>query len=135
MNLNTKRTFDSEERSQQIEEGARLAREENVTTLPPLAPRPTLRAKPGSRSAVAVKKEALKGHEAFLKALETSGAVISIEKCDGTKLEGVVKHSDKYTISVRQTTTMTNGSYVDRVIFKHDISEFSAVTPRTDLKE
>ncbi|MDR9846991.1 RNA chaperone Hfq [Herbaspirillum huttiense] len=65
----------------------------------------------------------MKGHEAFLKALITSGASIRVEKCDGRIYIGQIKHSDKYTI------TMTADG-ADRVIFKHDISEFSAASAR-----
>ncbi len=63
-------------------------------------------------------KAPLKGHEAFLKALEVSGATVFFEKASsGVTIEGVVKHSDKYTVSV-QCGDQT------RVLFKHDISEF-----------
>ncbi len=65
------------------------------------------------------------GHESFLKALEKSAASIIIEKAStGEKIKGVVKHSDKFTISIEDAAHRT------RVIFKHDISEFEAVTPR-----
>lgn len=60
------------------------------------------------------------GHEAFLKALETSGATITLEKASsGAVIAGTVRHSDKFTVSVLSEGTV-------RVIFKHDISEFSA---------
>lgn len=65
----------------------------------------------------------MNGHEAFLKALIISNADIYVEKCDGKKYTGRIKHADKFTITMN-----VEGS--DRVIFKHDISEFSAVTPR-----
>lgn len=62
--------------------------------------------------------QAPKGHESFLKALEQSGSKIYIEKISsGSILEGIIKHSDKYTISL-----LVRGE--TRVIFKHDISEF-----------
>ena len=67
-----------------------------------------------------------KGHEAFLKALESSGAVVSFEKISsGGVVEGVIKHSDKYTISV-----LSKGQ--TRVLFKHDISEFWTAANRTN---
>lgn len=64
-------------------------------------------------------KVAPKGHEAFLKALEASGATVSFLKasCEET-VTGTIKTSDKYTISV-----LTDGG-MTRVLFKHDISEF-----------
>lgn len=116
---------DSVERNQQIEEARRLAAAEGSL----VTRRPQISVRPGHERAArpaAFKKDTsapVKGHEAFLKALETSGATIRVEKCDGTIVEGTVKHSDKYTISLRQPGP-------DRVIFKHDISEFSPVTPR-----
>jgi sRNA-binding regulator protein Hfq len=64
-----------------------------------------------------------KGHEAFLKALEASGAPVTFEKVSsGEKITGSIKHSDKYTISV----LCDNAT---RVLFKHDISEFQASFP------
>ena len=80
----------------------------------------------------AIKKTAaLKGHEAFLKALETSGAQVRIDKksCDDVVI-GTVKHSDKFTITMKIDNP--DGSHTNRVIFKHDISEFSALTPRVE---
>lgn len=127
---------DADVRNEQIEEARRLAAEEGV-----LAPRRTLHVKPGHesrpRSTSMVKKPAgaPKGHEAFLKALETSGAEIEIEKCDGNKIRGFVKHSDKYTVSVRCEAAPGSGIFKDRVIFKHDISEFSAVSPRAAVPD
>jgi sRNA-binding regulator protein Hfq len=62
-----------------------------------------------------------KGHEAFLKALEQSCAVVSFEKIgSGEVFSGTVKHSDKFTVSVQIEDCV-------RVIFKHDISEFSTI--------
>jgi len=64
-----------------------------------------------------------KGHEAFLKALETSGATIYIEYLDSDPanpawVQGVVKHSDKYTISLKVGEQSL-------VVFKHAIRFFS----------
>lgn len=65
------------------------------------------------------KKRSPEGHEAFLKMLESSNAIINVEKASsGTVITGTIKHSDKYTISVTDEAGQT------RVIFKHDISEF-----------
>lgn len=65
-------------------------------------------------------KVAPKGHEAFLKALEASGATVSFLKasCDET-VTGTIKTSDKYTVSIVCAETG-----LTRVLFKHDISEF-----------
>jgi sRNA-binding regulator protein Hfq len=129
---------DADVREQQVEEARRLAAEEREDTTH-IPTRRILGVKPGhdSRRPVPVKRPVVaaapKGHEAFLKALETSGAEIVIEKCDGTKVRGAVIHSDKYTVSVRTyADSMASGDKVrvDRVIFKHDISEFSAISPR-----
>lgn len=68
------------------------------------------------------------GHEAFLKALESSNATVEIEKASsGDRIVGKIKASDKYTISLRCPLTPGDweGPYLTRVIFKHDISEFS----------
>ncbi len=129
---------DEAERRTQIEEARRLAAEEG-SGVPYPTPRRTLtatnpRPRPGhdfAKRPSADKKP--KGHEAFLKALETSGAKVCIEKCDGTSVHGVVKHSDKFTVSIR--ATKSDGTTVDRIIFKHDISEFSAISPRPDTTE
>lgn len=115
--------------------------------------RPTLRlatgaARPtaGSRSGVGAhdkKKNVLKGHEAFLKALEMNGARIEVEKCDGTTYRGILKHTDKYSITLNVTErgdVQDDGVFDpvaprDRVIFKHDISEFSALTHRPNTAQ
>ena len=69
----------------------------------------------------AKKPNAPKGHEAFLKALEASGATVCFEKISSdTTVVGTIKHSDKYTVSV-----IDGNSGSTRVLFKHDISEFS----------
>lgn len=73
---------------------------------------------------VPAKKTTVKGHEAFLKALETSGASIRLEKISsGATMIGQVRHSDKFTVTIR-----VDGK--DRVVFKHDISEFEAIPRR-----
>lgn len=113
-------------RREQIAEGARMAREDrgggDNFSFPnrPLLPRRTLVKKPGG--------SAPKGHEAFLKALETSGAEIRVEKkSSGDIVVGTVKHSDKFSITVK--VAVGEGQFESRVIFKHDISEFRALTP------
>lgn len=123
-----------EERRAQIEEGRALARNEGAPTnrIPGRigASRPRT-------DAAAPRKAPPKGHEAFLKALETAGAVIRLEKCDGSIIEGIVRHSDKYTVTMRVfEVDFANPDgdklHRDRVIFKHDVSEFSALTPRAE---
>jgi len=127
-------------RQEQIAEARRLADQEHE----PVARRTTLHLahpRAGSRTGtghVEKKKNVLKGHEAFLKALEINGARIEVEKKDGILYRGVLKHTDKYTITLHVTEqghvedgeefSLVEGR--DRVIFKHDMSEFSALTPR-----
>ena len=78
------------------------------------------------RMPVARKPNAPKGHEAFLKALEASNAVVLFEKSSsGEKVTGKIKCSDKYTISVQVPLPNETDKYITRVLFKHDISEFS----------
>lgn len=70
------------------------------------------------------------GHEAFLKALESSNATVEVEKASsGERVVGKIKASDKYTISLRVPFTANDwdGPYATRVIFKHDISEFMPI--------
>ena len=63
------------------------------------------------------------GHEAFLKALETGNAMVTIRLAtDGQEIKGTVKHSDKYTISLR--VDRPNGNYQVYVIFKSAIEMF-----------
>lgn len=74
------------------------------------------------------------GHEAFLKALESSNATVEVEKASsGDKVIGKIKASDKYTISLRCPLTPGDweGPYATRVIFKHDISEFMPIINQT----
>lgn len=73
-----------------------------------------------------------KGHEAFLKGLENSAVNVEfVMASSGEKVIGVVKTSDKYTVSVMQYRP--DGSYKTRVLFKHDISEFSPQIPAPSL--
>lgn len=84
------------------------------------ARRSTLRKRPAAN--------VLKGHEAFLKALEQSGATVEFEKASsGEKVIGKIKTSDKYTVSLA-VPTGEGEQYVTRVLFKHDISEFSTIS-------
>jgi sRNA-binding regulator protein Hfq len=65
-----------------------------------------------------------KGHEAFLKSLETAGSVVTIQELDTDELLiGTIKHSDKYTISLKVTDSETK-RYQVYVIFKHAIKKF-----------
>lgn len=116
-------TADERLRAEQVEEAHRL----EAGGLEGFRRRPVLGVTRPARLAASPTKpvRALKGHEAFLKALELSGANVIIEKMNGDQVEGLVKHSDKYTITMR-----AGGE--DRVIFKHDISEFKTTTPRAD---
>lgn len=69
------------------------------------------------------------GHEAYLKALETSGAMVAFEKAStGQVIAGSIKTSDKYTISVQT-------EFGTRVLFKHDLSEFFVAAPIVAAKE
>lgn len=71
------------------------------------------------------KPVAPKGHEAFLKALEVAGAVINVALAtspDATPMKGTIKHSDKYTISLK--VSHPDGGYQVFVIFKHAIECF-----------
>lgn len=87
----------------------------------PSLQRPKLKLKPRSTPS-----SAPTGHEAYLKALEHSKAVVLFEKASsGDDVIGVIKTSDKYTVSV-QTPQGT------RVLFKHDISEFFVAAPKEE---
>jgi small nuclear ribonucleoprotein (snRNP)-like protein len=130
----TQRDMDAAElRRQQVEEGRRLAEAEGkqrkVIGLPAArsaAPRVAAPAT-GPKS---------KGHEAFLKALQMSDADIVVEKMSGDVYYGKLKHSDKYTLTINAYAIQRNGKdysdevkeSFDRVIFKHDISEFHTTT-------
>lgn len=117
-------------REEQRQHAAQMLREESGQTnhsTAPATPRlvGTLRATKSSPG----RKITPKGHEAFLKALESSGTEVTFEKASsGTFVVGKVKHSDKYTVSVQSAG-------VTRVLFKHDISEFSAPAPERAAPE
>lgn len=75
------------------------------------------------------------GHEAFLKALESSNATVEVEKASsGDKIIGKIKASDKYTISLRVPNTPGDyeGPCQTRVLFKHNISEFMPIISMQD---
>lgn len=65
-----------------------------------------------------------KGHEAFLKALELAGATITVRLLNDPEvtMKGSIKHSDKYTISLKVTNP--DGTYQVFVLFKHAIESF-----------
>ncbi|WKZ86373.1 RNA chaperone Hfq [Ralstonia pickettii] len=122
------------ERMAQLAEGARMARSEgesfgSFTRRPgTLSVRRNVdRAERPARSGFQPRSKpanAAKGHEAFLKALETSGASISVLMAsDGESIVGRVKTSDKFTVSLETN----DGTWV---VFKHDISRFKPLTPR-----
>lgn len=68
-------------------------------------------------------KEGPIGHEAFLKALEGGGALVTIKLAsDGTELRGTIKTSDKFTISLK--CDKPDGSYQTYVIYKSAIEMF-----------
>lgn len=72
------------------------------------------------RASSIVRKPKVAGHEAFLKALEVSNAIVTfVMISSGREVNGTVKHSDKFTVSVVEKFTDQV-----RVLFKHDISEF-----------
>lgn len=112
----------SEIQREQAAEGARMMRNEGVD---PIVYRkePKRTFSPNkAKNPTTVKP---RGHEAFLKQIETSGGQITLEKMSsGEKVTGRVKCSDKYTVTIKQA--LPDGIFRDRVIFKHDISEFSA---------
>lgn len=84
------------------------------------------------------KQNVLTGHQAFLKSLEKSGADMVVEKLNGVIYYGKIRHSDKFSITLYVTDILEPNSPSplpakptprDRVIFKHDISEFYTTTP------
>lgn len=78
-------------------------------------------------STIVEKAPQLKGHEAYLKALEGSGAFVDfVMTSSGEHVLGKIKTSDRYTISVMCYASGNEGHYRTRVLFKHDISEFSS---------
>lgn len=65
-----------------------------------------------------------KGHEAFLKALETAGAVIRVAMLGDpdTVMIGTIRSSDKFTISLK--VDRPDGTHQVFVLFKHAIESF-----------
>lgn len=131
-------TTEDRVRAQQIEDARRMTDDEAPVrrTLHVVRPAGEKRAAPRN-----IDKRPLQGHEAFLKALQLSNADVVIEKLSsGHVYYGRVKHSDKFTVTLNVTgidKCEGHGREVvkaaDRVIFKHDISEFFTTTaPRTD---
>lgn len=132
------------ERRRQAEEGRRLAlnevNERKVIGLPGVArpyaaPSRAIGAKP-----VAATPPKSKGHEAFLKALQGSNADIVVEMISsGRSYFGKLRHSDKYTLTINVTGVRHEGDTTvhplteayDRVLYKHDISEFHTTTAPT----
>lgn len=98
------------ERQNQLEEGRRTLRLNK--------PRQAQTRQGGSGKPAA----APKGHEAYLKALEASGANVKVMLVGGEEIVGVIKHSDNYTISL-----LESGELSATVIFKHDISRFRMI--------
>jgi len=102
-------------RHEQAKEGRRMS-DETVSR-----PRPTI-TKPK-------KRDVPTGHEAFLKALETNQSIVRIDFLDGADpATGTIRHSDKFTISLRVIINISGGTE-DRVIFKHSIRQFVPLTP------
>lgn len=98
-------------REAQIRDGRAMAKEDGCSYS-----RPRISAKPR-----APKKP--EGHEAFLKMLETSKAEIKVTTLYGDVYTGIVRHSDKYTISIK------NGDEGTVVFFKHGIEQFEPIEP------
>ena len=97
---------------------------ETVVSLDVLTRRPVLSVVPKKTAKPAAKVP--KGHESYLKALESSGTKVSFTKISTSEVvTGVVKTSDSYTVSIQQT----EGT---RVLFKHDISEFFVLAPASE---
>lgn len=63
------------------------------------------------------------GHEAFLKVLEASKAEVDLVTTAGETFTGIVKHSDKFTISLK----LPNRGTI--VFFKHAIESFEPLDP------
>jgi sRNA-binding regulator protein Hfq len=80
--------------------------------------------------------EKLRGHEAFLKALEKSNTEVEVVLMTDDPISGVIAHSDKFTITVRQYLpgTQTENGH-EWVIFKHAISHLRAKSPRPQKEE
>lgn len=81
---------------------------------------------PRTKAPFVKKPSTPKGHEAFLKALEAAGAVVNVSLIaspDAAPMKGTIKHSDKYTISLK-VNRPNGGGYQVFVIFKHAIESF-----------
>jgi sRNA-binding regulator protein Hfq len=73
----------------------------------------------------------LKGHEAFVKALEQGLAVVTLVTLAGEVVKGKIHAADKYTISLKITTA--DGGYQVRVFFKHALESFET-NPKDQIK-
>lgn len=132
---NSQTQFDSELRRQQNDDARQMSHSgetEDDAGRPTLTARKDFVRSPSrastGRQVGAARPAPLKGHEAFLKALEFAGAILVVEKVSsGDKVSGILRHSDKFSVTIR---VVTPGGSIDRVIFKHDISEFYSPTPR-----
>jgi len=121
-----------DERQAQRIEGARMAAQEDnfVVRTFPTPPQFRQRALSRAKSGRATAKPQVVGHEAFLKALENSGAPIEIWLESGVDcFIGKIKHSDKFTISLEARTRIEEGVAREMngqtvVVFKHSIAYF-----------
>jgi sRNA-binding regulator protein Hfq len=79
---------------------------------------------PFRRTIKKASSQAPKGHEAFLKALETAGAIVRIAMVSDpeTVMKGTIRASDKYTISLK--VDRDDGTHQVYVLFKHAIESF-----------
>ena len=79
---------------------------------------------PFKRTPKKTNPQAPKGHEAFLKALETAGAIVRVALVTSpeTTMKGTIRASDKYTISLK--VDRDDGSHQVFVLFKHAIESF-----------
>lgn len=135
------------QRRLQVEEGQRRMATESttrrtITLAQGTAVNPSI-SRPAQQGQSTEKKRPGKpvtGHEAFLRALCHSGANVIIEKVSsGQQYQGHLKHSDAYTVTmlVKSIKAPNSDSFekvtpVERVIYKHDISEFYTTTPRAE---
>lgn len=107
----------TDERSQQINEGRSMANREKLT----------LNKKPQAK-----RSQQPKGHEAFLKALEASGAEVEFWLIsEPLKIRGKVKTSDKFSVSIMETSADgVETACFPIVVYKHDISRFRPLQAR-----
>lgn len=110
-------------RSEQIRAGRSMAADEREAYVP-LGKRRITVTKGGGHGAP--KKP--EGHDAHLKMLIQSDAEIEIEFLDGTMQTGIVKHADKFTISIKIEGEGTT------CFFKHGIRGFTP-TDKDRVKE